>query len=113
MQLKSLPLGTTLTASRTNANVAPNGIVTALLTMPPTATIYDPDGSYTLRNPFENIISNPIAALNEQINETFTNRLLGTVFAEYEVLKGLQLKVSLGTDIYDTKETSLHSKQYL
>jgi hypothetical protein len=31
---------------------------------------------------------------------------LGTVFAEYEILKGLQLKVSLGTDIYDTKETS-------
>ncbi len=103
---EKLALGTTLTASRTNAYVAPNGIVTALLTMPPTATIYDPDGSYTLRNPFENIISNPIAALNEQVNETFTNRLLGTVFAEYEILKGLQLKVSLGTDIYDTKETS-------
>ena len=103
---EKLTLGTTLTASRTNTNVAPTGIVTALLTMPPTATIYDPDGSYTLRNPFENIISNPIAALNEQINESFTNRLLGSVFAEYEVIKGLQLKVLLGTDIYDTKETS-------
>lgn len=99
-----LTIGVNLTGSKTNANVAPGGIVTALLTMPPTATIYEPDGSYTLRNPFENIFSNPIASLNEQINKTATNRLLGTAFAEYSLLKGLNFKVLFGTDITNTKD---------
>ncbi|MCU7552691.1 TonB-dependent receptor [Chitinophagaceae bacterium LB-8] len=101
-----LKISSNFTASRTDANVAPNGIVSALLTMPPTATIYEPDGSYTLRNPFENIFSNPIAALNEQKNKTTTNRLFGTASGEYTILNGLELKVLLGTDVSNTKESS-------
>ncbi|MBL7859348.1 MAG: TonB-dependent receptor [Cyclobacteriaceae bacterium] len=99
-----LNVGLSLTASNTKANVAPSGIVSALLTMPPTATVYEEDGSYTLRNPFENIFSNPIASLNEQINKTSTNRVLGTVFGEYALLDGLTFKVLLGTDINTSKE---------
>lgn len=98
--------GLNLTGSATRANVAPSGIVLALLTMPPTATIYNLDGSYTLRNPFENIFSNPIASLNEQTNETSTKRILGTAFVEYNLLEGLSLKVLFGTDIADTRENS-------
>ncbi len=99
-----LTIGLNFTGSKTRANVAPSGIVTALLTMPPTATVYEPDGSYTLRNPFENIFSNPMASLNEQVNKTATSRLLGTGFAEYNLLEGLDFKVLLGTDITNTKE---------
>jgi len=99
-----LTLGLNLSGSKTDAKVAPNGIVSALLTMPPTATVYQEDGSYTLRNPFENIFSNPIASLNEQINEAKTQRLLGTTFAEYSILEGLSLKVQFGTDVINTKE---------
>ncbi len=99
-----LTIGISLTGSKTNATVAPSGIVTALLTMPPTASIYEPNGSYTLRNPFENIFSNPIASLNEQINKTATSRLLGTAFAEYNLLDGLVFKTLFGTDINNTKE---------
>jgi TonB-linked SusC/RagA family outer membrane protein len=99
-----LTFGLNFTGSKSNANIAPNGIVSALLTMPPTATIYEPDGSYTLRNPFENIFSNPIASLNEQINKTKSTRLLGTAFGEYTLLDGLTLKVLFGTDITDTKD---------
>lgn len=72
--------------------------------MPPTVTIYEENGQYTLRNPFENIFSNPIASLNEQKNNTGAKRLLGTLFGEYELAEGLQLKVSLGTDLSDTRE---------
>lgn len=101
-----LTFGLNFTGSSTKANVAPSGIVLALLTMPPTATIYEPDGSYTLRNPFENIFSNPIASLNEQTNQTSTRRALGTAYAEYELVEGLSLKVLFGTDIADTRENS-------
>src|SRR5690606_39683815 len=53
-----LSVGANLSINRTQAQVAPSGIVNSLLIMPPTATVYDADGSYTLRNPFENIFAN-------------------------------------------------------
>jgi len=98
--------GLNATGSKNDADVAPQGTVSALLTMPSTATVYASDGSYTLRNPFENIISNPIASLKEQTNQTTSYRFLGTVYGEYEFLKDLKLKVSLGMDIKNDKENS-------
>lgn len=93
-----------LTASKSDANVAPSGIIGSLLIMPPTANIYEPDGGYTLRNPFENIFANPIATINETINKSTINRLLGTTFGEYSIIKNLNLKVLLGVDVNNQKE---------
>ncbi|WP_198652031.1 SusC/RagA family TonB-linked outer membrane protein [Chitinophaga deserti] len=99
-----LKTGVNITASRSDANVAPSGIVSSLLFMPPTATIYEADGSYTLRNPFENIFANPIASINETKNKATTNRFFGTAFADFKVLEGLQVKVLFGTDVNNTQE---------
>lgn len=96
--------GASLTLSRSNANIAPSGIVGSLLIMPPTATIYEPDGSYTLRNPFENIFANPIATINETINKSIVNRLLGTAYAEYTIARNLAVKVLVGADVSNQKE---------
>lgn len=110
---QKLTLGTSLTLGQTRTNIAANvtqgissSIVTAILSMPPTATIYEPDGSYTLRNPFENIISNPIATLEERINQSSNLRILGTVFGQYEIAKDLLFKVSFGADISNSKDNS-------
>lgn len=97
-------LSASLTANKSDANVAPSGIIGSLLIMPPTATIYDPDGSYTLRNPFENIFANPIATLRETINKSTVNRLLGSAFGEYSIIKDLNLKVLLGVDVSNQKD---------
>ncbi|HMR83495.1 MAG TPA: TonB-dependent receptor [Niabella sp.] len=102
--INRLTISTNITASKADANIAPSGIIGSLLIMPPTATIYEPDGSYTLRNPFENIFANPIATLNETLNKSATIRFLGTGYAEYEIIKGLKAKVLLGTDIGNDKE---------
>src|SRR5690606_24252768 len=106
-------LGTSLTLGQTRTNIAANvtqgissSIVTAILSMPPTATIYEPDGSYTLRNPFENIISNPIATLEERINQSSNLRILGTVCGQYELARDLLFKVSVGADISNSKDNS-------
>jgi TonB-linked SusC/RagA family outer membrane protein len=101
-----LKVSASLTGSKADANVAPSGIINALLLMPPTATIYEADGSYTLRNPFENIFANPIATINEQQNKSTTNRFLGTAFAEYTILPGLNAKVLFGTDVNNISERS-------
>ncbi|WP_293944148.1 MULTISPECIES: SusC/RagA family TonB-linked outer membrane protein [unclassified Sphingobacterium] len=94
-----LQVGANLSINKTNAQIAPSGIVNALLIMPPTATIYEPNGGYTLRNPFENIFANPIATLKETTNTSNGLRVLGTSFAQYRILKGLQAKVLLGVDL--------------
>lgn len=101
-----LRFGLNLTASKADSRVAPSGLVLALLSMPPTATIYEKDGTYTLRNPFENIFSNPIAALNERKNESINYRILATTHAEYDIIDALTLKVLVGTDINNNKENS-------
>jgi len=101
-----LKISTNLTASNTTSNIAPAGIISALLTMPPTASIYEADGGYTLRNPFENIFSNPIAALKEQTNQVSGLRLFGTASGEYTIADGLEFKVLVGTDVANSRENS-------
>ncbi|MDH5826632.1 SusC/RagA family TonB-linked outer membrane protein [Sphingobacterium faecium] len=96
---KRLNVGTNISINRTTSQVAPSGIVNALLIMPPTATLYDADGSYTLRNPFENIFANPIATLKETTNTSNALRVLGTSFAQYDIIKGLQAKMLFGVDL--------------
>ncbi|MDR2270796.1 MAG: TonB-dependent receptor [Sphingobacterium sp.] len=94
-----LQVGANLSINKTNAQIAPTGIVNALLIMPPTATIYEPNGTYTLRNPFENIFANPIATLKETTNASNGLRILGTSYAQYRILQGLQAKVLFGVDL--------------
>ncbi|MEI2272773.1 TonB-dependent receptor [Sphingobacterium sp. ML3W] len=94
-----LQVGANVSINKTNAQIAPTGIVNALLIMPPTATIYEPNGGYTLRNPFENIFANPIATLKETTNTSNSLRILGTTFAQYRILEGLQAKVLFGVDL--------------
>lgn len=94
-----LQVGANLSVNKTNAQIAPTGIVNALLIMPSTATVYEANGAYTLRNPFENIFANPIATLKETTNTSHGLRILGTSFAQYRILKGLQAKVLVGVDL--------------
>ncbi|WP_316798647.1 TonB-dependent receptor [Pedobacter frigidisoli] len=103
---EKLKISTSLNFSKSDANLSPSGIISGLLTMPATASVYQPNGTYTLRNPFENIFANPIASLNEQVNKSTTNRLLGTAFAEYTIIPGLNVKVLFGTDINNGVEKS-------
>lgn len=101
-----LHLGINVTLSQNKANVAPAGIVRSLLLMPSTATVYDADGGYTLRNPFENVFANPIASLRLQTNTSRNFDVLGTAYAEYLIMRGLKLKVMLGMKHNNLKEQS-------
>ena len=94
-----LSVGANLSINRTTGQIAPSGIINSLLIMPPTATIYEEDGSYTLRNPFENIFANPIATLSEVQNKSNAVRTIGTSFVQYDIIKGLQAKVLFGVDL--------------
>lgn len=97
-------VGTNLTASRTSANEANSSVVSTLLLLPPTVSIYDANGNYTLQSPFEVALGNPIATLNQEINTTTTFRLLGSFSAEYNILENLVAKILVGGDIINNKQ---------
>lgn len=101
---KKFKVGTNLTASRTSANEANSSVVSTLLLLPPTVSIYDANGNYTLQSPFEVALGNPIATLEQEINQTTTFRLLGSFSAEYNILENLVAKVLVGGDIINNKQ---------
>ncbi len=93
-----LKIGTSLTYAVTGRNRATNGndITGALTTAffyPSNIPIYNPDGSYN-----KPIWENPVAAVNETDYRMNTDRLIGNVYAEYELLNGLLLRTSWGLD---------------
>jgi TonB-linked SusC/RagA family outer membrane protein len=64
--------------------------------------VQDAEGNYgywPFSDAIPNSFDNPLAAINTREQNNFTNRLLGTIFAELELLKGLTYKINLGTDI--------------
>jgi TonB-linked SusC/RagA family outer membrane protein len=86
------------------------GILGSALSMPPTVPVYNPDGSYTslmTTSPFNlGIIDNPVAIANKIKGSTSAYRTLANVFAEWEVIKDLKLRSSLGGDLYENRVSS-------
>lgn len=99
-----LKVGVNLTASKITAQVANNGVVNALLAMPPTVNVYDANDKYTYQSEFETPLGNPIATLEKEVNQTKTYRVLGNVYGEYTFVEGLVGKVSFGADVINNKQ---------
>ncbi|MGA0557105.1 SusC/RagA family TonB-linked outer membrane protein [Larkinella sp. VNQ87] len=99
-----LRLSASITASRITSNVAPAGLVSNLLLAPPSLPIYLNDGSFLVNSPFETSLQNPINSLYNQTNDTKTNRVLGNLSADYQLLDGLRLKVLVGADLVDNRQ---------
>jgi len=99
-----LNVGLNLNGSVSTSNVIPSGTILSLLTIPPTVSVYDADGNYTFKSPYESAVANPIATLNETTNETKINRLLANTYGEYQIIPGLKAKILLGADILDNKQ---------
>ncbi len=106
-----LSIGNNLTVTRSKANVIvtnADGVVRTTYKFSPTLNVYTDDGLYTRSSDASPQASferyNPVYAINDILNDQVTNRALGSIFAEYEILKGLRLRVSGGADLITTKE---------
>ncbi len=73
----------------------PNGI-----SMPSIYPVYNEDGTYNQDGPY----SNPVSIAKDAINQNFTYRGIGNVFAEYEILPGLTFTSKWGIDFYNLRE---------
>lgn len=78
----------------------PNGIST-----PSIYPVYNDDGSYNQDGPY----SNPVSIANEAINENFTYRVIGNIYAGYELMPGLTFTTKWGVDFYNLRE---HAFEY-
>lgn len=78
----------------------PNGIST-----PSIYPVYNDDGSYNQDGPY----SNAVSIANEAINENYTYRIIGNVYAGYEIIPGLTFTTKWGVDFYNLRE---HAFEY-
>ena len=99
-----LKISSYITGSHTSAQVAPGGVVPAILLMTPTTPIYNADGTFFIKNIFEGTYGNPINTLYHQINTTATNRVLGNISGDYKITDDLTARVLGGIDIIDNKQ---------
>ncbi|GHU88022.1 SusC/RagA family TonB-linked outer membrane protein [Bacteroidia bacterium] len=77
------------------------GVVTGALRMNPILPVYsDPEtGVYTQVNTPGILSPNPVATALEQTFDNAVSRLLGNAYLQWELLKGLTLKVTAGSDV--------------
>lgn len=79
-----------------------NGLVAAALMNSPLVPVYEEDGSYTWYQDWRGYgryNMNVVADAENTKDLEKRNRLLGTIFANYEFIEGLSLKVSFGADL--------------
>lgn len=114
---KWLDIGMNLTAGYTDNNRVPTGynigtnLIPRALEQYPWDGPYNPDGSYTTNsNPLLN--HNVVQALNEEDVYVRNWRLLGNAYLQFNIVKGLTFKTSLGGDFLHTEEHIYYTKDH-
>lgn len=80
------------------------GVVSAALSFNPILPVKDANGNYTYADDRNTSLGNPVAEIMLSDNQRKSTRLLGNIYGEYEIIKGLTARVSLGADAFYNKE---------
>lgn len=104
-------IGTRINFSRLERK---NGTVDygSITTQMSSKAVFNADGTYTASNPVNNVVE-PNAVFNSiyNVDNTFTNNLLGTVYLEYKPTKELVIKTTLNPEINNVKSNLFISSQ--
>jgi TonB-linked SusC/RagA family outer membrane protein len=76
------------------------GAVSTAILMPPDVPLFNDDGTYATAYGLEN----PLAAVTEYQNNAVSNRVIGNVFGEYEIVPDLTFKAVVGIDLNALRE---------
>lgn len=100
---KVVKLGNNLVFFHANAQNPP-GVLLSAYQMPPVYGVYDSTGKYSDPTFFGAAIANPAADLEYKNNNHPSGyRVVGTVFAEFKLLKYFTFRSSFGGDLFDFK----------
>ncbi len=111
-------IGTNLNLSRTHTNgsvrseaaLGNGGTVLGALSQIPTVPIRNADGTYGV-NPF-NQSDNPVGNLLESTTQATVYQAVGNLYGEFDVLKNLKARSSIGIDFRTQDETQFTSTNY-
>lgn len=111
-------VGTNLNLSRTHTNgsarselaLGNSGTVLGALSQIPNIPVRNADGTYGV-NPL-NQSDNPIGNLYEANNQAVVYQAIGNVYGEFDILKNLKLRSSLGLDFRTQTENQFTSRNY-
>lgn len=81
-----------------------SGAYPTLLLTSPVALIKNADGSYNKTSPYSTTPTNPLLDVYETTNRSNITRVLGSISAEFKVLKELVLKITGGADLINSKQ---------
>lgn len=110
-------IGTSITISKNAAEQSPsdgdgrqnNGqtsFVYSALVFNPTLALLNAAGRPQLLNTPDPAVQNPYWASQDLKNDNLTIRNFGTVYAEFEIVKGLKARTSLGWDLVNSKQNT-------
>ncbi|MCC6289527.1 MAG: TonB-dependent receptor [Chitinophagaceae bacterium] len=83
-----------------DGTIVPSNVMYGILVASPAIPAYNADGSFARFRGRDN----PLAWLLAPTNDRFGNKIDANAFAEYEIIKGLSLRVNGGTEYVATKE---------
>lgn len=93
----------------TDGGITSPGVLWDAVRFNPAVPVKDEDGNYTYQNgplPYVGPLGNPVAYAMQSRNGLYRFASLANFFAEYEVIKGLKLRSSLGAG-YDNRGNSV------
>ncbi len=74
-----------------------NSVLLSSILFDPTTSVKTPDGNYSA-SPYISDLMNPVAMIHYNNNLGKSFGMIGTAYAEYEIIKGLKFKSSLGLE---------------
>ncbi len=92
-------------------------MISSILSAPPTLTPYNEDGTYrNLATAYpwgSNVLINPLNHINEQTNETVSNKVLANAAMTFKPFDGLAIRVSGGIESSDDRTDSYTTLNFL
>jgi len=105
---QSLKIGNNINLSTYHSNNKPFSLFTQAYNAAPIYTAKDANGVYGYTTKSD--VGNPLAALELTDDQSFGYRLMGNMFADLELVKGLTFRTSFGTDMFDNNGENYQCK---
>ena len=97
-------------STRSESGIGNSGTVLGVLSQIPTIPIYFADGTYGV-NPFQKF-DNPVGNLRETSNQAVVYQVIGNLYGEFDILKNLRVRSSVGIDYRTQSENQFTSINY-
>ena len=108
---KHLTIGHNLSASFSHTKNENKGVVKSAYKLSPIITPYDENGNFS--DPQVASTANPLATLHYMNSDNWKDRIVGSAFLNWEVIKGLNFKTSLGIDYINGRSRNFTPKYYI